>query len=109
MCPEDEVAGRGNSFMGSRRRNRICSRFLSILIAVMMAVVMAPAASFAAEQPAAGREAGGLIKSDIDIYNVPGKGKRIRSLTDPGLEEYDSREMPWFEGIRVKNQYNTDK
>ena len=122
MCPEDEVAGRGNSFMGSRRRNRICSRFLSILIAVMMAVAMVPAAGFAAEQPAgdaagheagdaagaAGYAAGGLIEKNVGIYNVPGKGKRIRSLTDPGLEEYDSREMPWFEGIRVKNQYNTD-
>ena len=73
-------------------RSRFCSRFLSILIAVMMAVVMAPAASFAAEQPAgdagaagaAGREAGGLIEKNVEIYNVPGKGKRIRSLTDPG-------------------------
>ena len=119
MCSEDEVAGRGNSFMRSRRRNRICSRFLSILMVVMIAVAMVPAAGLAAEQRAGdvaggagevagGREAGGLIEKNVEIYNVPGKGKRIRSLTDPGLEEYDSREMPWFEGIRVKNQYNTD-
>ena len=76
----------------------------ALLVLTMMILTLLPVNGLAAES-----EYGtGLKESHIEIYKVPVKNRRKSSLSYPaGLTRYDSREQPWFEGIRVKNQYST--